>query len=499
MQTPEAHAAQAIRLVPRLRLAAGAAAAAHGPRGAFRLRLPDPAHRRHEIARRPVGPGEGFHRPARLVRGLSTGRRLDRPRSHLGPARRRRPHSARLHAGARRRGAGHRRGRRGRGRVRAPHERGARLGSAARHQALHRRAVDRDREAGPRRSTRSCSRATCASPWAASPRSCRWTIRTARSGTPRRWGPTSAGSPSSSTTGSRRNTRRRACRISARASGIPASSCRAGRSTASGAATASRSGTNPALLADEKHDRGVTAGRRAASSSPASPSDSGLSPEYVFAAYEDAFYYLWRERRLPANVDPFKSRLDDALERARLARVFEQGLDAVVGHVLPVARDVDGHALADRALVPAPRALLPDSGRLAARVTGCRSIRMPWVTQEDYPYISAPDPMAPPAPLPRHADIRRQLARDRVEDRDAASRQTPRAAAKRRAQAATSRPTAWSRRSRAGFLAVRDRDHAHRDVRRAAQRRALHLHAARRHARGLPRARRRGRSHRGRR
>ena len=59
----------------------------------------------------------------------------------------------------------------------------------------------------------------------------------------------------------------------------------------------------------------------------------------MFAAFEDAFYYLWRERRLPANVDPFKSKLEDPMERARLAQVFEQGLDAVVGHVLPVSRD----------------------------------------------------------------------------------------------------------------------------------------------------------------
>jgi hypothetical protein len=41
----------------------------------------------------------------------------------------------------------------------------------------------------------------------------------------------------------------------------------------------------------------------------------------VFPAYEDAFYYLWRERRLPGNVDPFDARLDDPLERDRIRRV----------------------------------------------------------------------------------------------------------------------------------------------------------------------------------
>ena len=45
------------------------------------------------------------------------------------------------------------------------------------------------------------------------------------------------------------------------------------------------------------------------------------------AGYEDVWYYLWRERRLPVNVDPFDARLDDELERDRLRRVFTQGLD----------------------------------------------------------------------------------------------------------------------------------------------------------------------------
>ena len=60
--------------------------------------------------------------------------------------------------------------------------------------------------------------------------------------------------------------------------------------------------------------------------------------------YEDTFYYLWRERRLPVNVDPFDSRLDDEMERARLRRIFEQGLGHVVGYVLPLKRSEDSTA-----------------------------------------------------------------------------------------------------------------------------------------------------------
>jgi uncharacterized protein (DUF2126 family)/transglutaminase-like putative cysteine protease len=63
----------------------------------------------------------------------------------------------------------------------------------------------------------------------------------------------------------------------------------------------------------------------------------GLAPEQALPAYEDVYYYLWREKRLPPNVDVLDSRLDDKGERARLARVFAGGVGKVVGHLLPLA------------------------------------------------------------------------------------------------------------------------------------------------------------------
>ena len=56
----------------------------------------------------------------------------------------------------------------------------------------------------------------------------------------------------------------------------------------------------------------------------------------IETAYEDVWYYLWKERRLPANVDPLKSNLDDEEERKRMARIFERGLSQIVGYVLPI-------------------------------------------------------------------------------------------------------------------------------------------------------------------
>ena len=65
-----------------------------------------------------------------------------------------------------------------------------------------------------------------------------------------------------------------------------------------------------------------------------------VAEEHAVPGHEDAWYYLWRERRLPANVDPLHSNLEDPEERRRLAHVFEQGLDAEVGYALPLRRQV---------------------------------------------------------------------------------------------------------------------------------------------------------------
>ena len=164
---------------------------------------------------------------------------------------------------------------------------------------------------------------------------------------------------------------------------------------------------NPGLLANEKINYGASAdttGRFLASVA----RRLGLAPEFVFAAYEDAFYYLWKERRLPANVDPFDSRLEDAGERARLARIFEQGLDAVAGHILPVARNATdtGWQTGPWFLRQERCYLVPGDSPLGLRLP---LDSLPWVTASDYPYVSQPDLTQQFPPLPQPALIRQQL------------------------------------------------------------------------------------------
>lgn len=64
----------------------------------------------------------------------------------------------------------------------------------------------------------------------------------------------------------------------------------------------------------------------------------GLDPGYIIPAYEDSIYWLKKEADLPVNVDPSDSKLSNAEERARMARVFDDGLNTPRGFVLPVQR-----------------------------------------------------------------------------------------------------------------------------------------------------------------
>lgn len=165
--------------------------------------------------------------------------------------------------------------------------------------------------------------------------------------------------------------------------------------------------TNPALFADERVPTHYTS-EDARRFTQALAAKLGVTDQFILSAYEDTWYYLWRERRLPVNVDPFNSKLDDEMERARLRRVFEQKLDAVVGYVLPVkAGEVAGAAgpvwttgpwfLRDERMY-----LMPGDSPMGLRLP---LDSLPWVSQGDYPYQVEPDPSAPRSGLPPHATM----------------------------------------------------------------------------------------------
>ena len=64
----------------------------------------------------------------------------------------------------------------------------------------------------------------------------------------------------------------------------------------------------------------------------------GVATKWITPAYEDVVHYMLKEQRLPVNVDPSNSKLRDPEERSRLMRVFERGINAPVGMILPLKR-----------------------------------------------------------------------------------------------------------------------------------------------------------------
>jgi uncharacterized protein (DUF2126 family) len=179
---------------------------------------------------------------------------------------------------------------------------------------------------------------------------------------------------------------------------------------------------NPKLIADENKDYGLDDGASQRFLARVAE-ELGFDSKYVFPAFEDAFYYLWRERRLPVNVDPFESELKDPMERLRLAKVFEQGLDKVVGHVLPVARTAGGERWQTGPwFLRSERCyLIPGDSPIGYRLP---LDSQPWTALGDYPFIHAPDPSRTLPALASHTEIRRQF-RERDASRAPVVQDTP--------------------------------------------------------------------------
>jgi uncharacterized protein (DUF2126 family) len=170
---------------------------------------------------------------------------------------------------------------------------------------------------------------------------------------------------------------------------------------------------NPDWFADEREGHAYTS-EHAHKFMDALTRRLGLPATHVQPAYEDTWYYLWRERRLPVNVDPFDARLDDELERTRLRRVFDQGLSHVVGYVLPLrhAGESSGTPLGGNRWQTGPwffrderLYLHPGDSPMGWRLP---LDSLPWVSKGDYPYLIEHDPFAPRGMLPAAAALRAQ-------------------------------------------------------------------------------------------
>ncbi|MEZ4332559.1 MAG: transglutaminase family protein [Myxococcota bacterium] len=128
----------------------------------------------------------------------------------------------------------------------------------------------------------------------------------------------------------------------------------------------------------------------------------GVERHLAMPAFEDATDALAREGRLPINVDPTDSRLEDPEERDRMRRVFERGLSTPAGCVLPIQRASgrDGRVwqsglwwLRGKHLV-----LIPGDSPMGLRLP---LPSLPWVAPGSTPTFFPLDPLAERGPLPQ--------------------------------------------------------------------------------------------------
>jgi uncharacterized protein (DUF2126 family)/transglutaminase-like putative cysteine protease len=158
---------------------------------------------------------------------------------------------------------------------------------------------------------------------------------------------------------------------------------------------------NQDLFADESKDYGLRAGDASVFLETLAQRLQ-VNDSFIMPAYEDVVYYLWKERRLPVNVDPLQSHLADPLERERLARIFEQGLGQTVGYVLPLrripTRSGTPRWTSQPWFFPSPRLfLVPGDSPMGYRLP---LESLPWTKPEDTEYSFDPDPFGRRDTLP---------------------------------------------------------------------------------------------------
>ena len=126
----------------------------------------------------------------------------------------------------------------------------------------------------------------------------------------------------------------------------------------------------------------------------------GIDSEFIMPAFEDPGFWLQKEAGLPPNVDAGDSKLSDPETRARMARVFDQGLDAPRGFVLPIQRwNADaGRWKSERwKLRRGNLFLTPGDSPLGLRLP---IASLPHIPADEYPYIVEQDPLEPRGELP---------------------------------------------------------------------------------------------------
>ncbi len=168
---------------------------------------------------------------------------------------------------------------------------------------------------------------------------------------------------------------------------------------------------DPELLADPTTAPAISMQQRRRALHPRPGGESGRTAGLRPGGYEDGWYYLWQEGVLPANVDVLDNKLKDKLERDRLRRIFEQGLDKTVGYALPLGWDsVNNEWVSDEwRFRRGNMFLLPGDSPMGLRLPLDALV---WEPEARRQLLAPADPFAPKEPLVEQFDeIRRRYRR----------------------------------------------------------------------------------------
>ncbi|MDO6585975.1 transglutaminase family protein [Salipiger sp. 1_MG-2023] len=149
----------------------------------------------------------------------------------------------------------------------------------------------------------------------------------------------------------------------------------------------------------------------------------GLNPDFAQPAFEDPVEWIIKEAELPVNVTPEDNKLKDPETRARIARVFNRGLNKAAGYVLPIQRQWQSKHVPPTTRWQSEKwktrrghlFLIPGDSPVGFRLPlGA----LPYIPPSSYPYVYPTDPSVPVEELPDfHAefDERRAALMDALE------------------------------------------------------------------------------------